>query len=101
MNSGSEIDEKAEQQQDVETPQLTETEGLSGKEVRPQEAQDAETQVGAVASMKALDWESPDDVHNPRNWSLRKKIFHTAIPALCGFVMYFPLTSRFPSVAPS
>jgi hypothetical protein len=34
-----------------------------------------------------LEWDSPDDPSNARNWSMKKKIFHTAIPALYGFVM--------------
>ena len=33
-----------------------------------------------------LDWESPDDPGNPRNWPKAKKVFHTAVPALYGFV---------------
>src|SRR4051812_2974304 len=32
-------------------------------------------------------WESETDVGNPRNWSLAKKIYHTAIPAFYGFVV--------------
>ena len=34
-----------------------------------------------------LGWNSADDSGNPRNWSFMKKVFHTAIPALYGFVM--------------
>jgi len=36
---------------------------------------------------KELDWESPEDPGNARNWSKIKKILHTAIPALYGFVV--------------
>lgn len=32
-------------------------------------------------------WDSQDDPDNPKNWSFGKKVFHTAIPALYGFVM--------------
>ena len=31
------------------------------------------------------DWDGPFDQGNPKNWSLGKKIFHTAIPAFYGF----------------
>ena len=34
-----------------------------------------------------LDWESPEDPGNARNWPTIRKVFHTAIPALYGFVM--------------
>lgn len=37
-----------------------------------------------------LDWDGPDDTGNPKNWSVLKKIFHTAIPALYGFSVYVP-----------
>lgn len=37
-------------------------------------------------------WESLDDAGNPRNWSFGKKSFHTAIPALYGFVVYVTLS---------
>ena len=32
-------------------------------------------------------WNSTDDHQNPKNWSTWKKVFHTAVPALYGFVM--------------
>ena len=34
------------------------------------------------------DWDGPDDVGNPRNWSFRKKLYATVIPALYAFVVY-------------
>lgn len=34
-----------------------------------------------------LDWDSPEDPGNPQLWSTWKKVFHTAIPALFGFVL--------------
>lgn len=34
-----------------------------------------------------LDWDGPTDTGNPKNWPLRKKIFHTAIPAFYGFAV--------------
>lgn len=38
-------------------------------------------------SLSAVDWESPTDPLNPMNWSVKKKAFHTAIPAFYGFVL--------------
>ncbi|KAH8598082.1 putative polyamine transporter 4 [Bisporella sp. PMI_857] len=32
-------------------------------------------------------WDSPEDPGNPKNWSFGNKVFHTAIPALYGFVI--------------
>jgi hypothetical protein len=34
-----------------------------------------------------LTWDSEDDPDNPRNWPFGKRVFHTAVPALFGFVM--------------
>lgn len=34
-----------------------------------------------------LDWDGPDDLGNPKNWTIRKKIFHTALPAFYGFAV--------------
>ncbi|KAI1812263.1 MFS multidrug transporter-like protein [Poronia punctata] len=31
------------------------------------------------------DWDSPTDPENPKNWSLGMRIYHTTLPALCGF----------------
>ena len=35
----------------------------------------------------AMDWDSPDDSGNPKNWPTWKRVYHTSIPALFGFVM--------------
>jgi len=35
-----------------------------------------------------LTWDSPEDQDNPRNWPAGEKIFHVAVPALFGFIMY-------------
>lgn len=37
--------------------------------------------------LEELDWDSPEDPGNARNWSKIKKSLHTAIPALYGFVV--------------
>jgi hypothetical protein len=42
---------------------------------------------GSEAPVAALDWDSPEDPGNPKNWPRWKRIFHTSIPALFGFVM--------------
>lgn len=34
-----------------------------------------------------LEWSSPENAVNPRNWPLIKKILHTVVPALYGFVL--------------
>jgi hypothetical protein len=33
-----------------------------------------------------LDWDSPHNTGNPRNWPVPKKVFHTIVPALYGFI---------------
>jgi len=35
-----------------------------------------------------LDWDSPDDCENPRNWPLWQRILHSAIPAVWSFGLY-------------
>jgi len=37
--------------------------------------------------IEKVDWDSPDDPGNPQLWPTWKKVFHTAIPALYGFVV--------------
>jgi hypothetical protein len=32
----------------------------------------------------SLDWDSPADTDNPKNWSFGQKVFHTSLPALYG-----------------
>jgi hypothetical protein len=46
------------------------------------------TPPGSFASeeMTALvDWDSPEDPGDPKNWSVVKKVVHTAIPGFFGF----------------
>jgi hypothetical protein len=42
---------------------------------------------GLETPVAALAWDSPEDPGNPKNWPLWRRIFHTSIPALFGFVM--------------
>ncbi|TVY39814.1 Polyamine transporter [Lachnellula subtilissima] len=46
-----------------------------------------------------LDWDSPEDPGNPQLWSTWKKVFHTAIPALIGFVLTVGTSSYVPALA--
>ncbi|TVY35235.1 Efflux pump rdc3, partial [Lachnellula cervina] len=45
-----------------------------------------------------LDWDSPEDLGNPQLWSTWKKVFHTAIPALFGFVLTVGTSSYVPAL---
>jgi hypothetical protein len=36
---------------------------------------------------KPLDWNDPREKRNPKNWSMRKRIFHTTLPSLLAFEM--------------
>lgn len=35
----------------------------------------------------ALDWDGPNDKENPHNWSVGKKLFHSAVPAVYTFAL--------------
>lgn len=50
---------------------------------------DTETQRGHPLRpvVTATDWSGPDDLGNPHNWSMRKRIFHAIPPALFSFVV--------------
>ncbi|KAK4506304.1 hypothetical protein PRZ48_000034 [Zasmidium cellare] len=37
----------------------------------------------------AKDWDRPDDIENPQNWPLWKRLYHTTIPAAIGFLCPF------------
>lgn len=43
---------------------------------------------GDVPKAISLDWDGLDDVANPKNWSSRKRLFNTVLPALFAFLMY-------------
>ena len=45
------------------------------------------TSESSITPVAALDWDGPEDVGNPRNWPTWKRVYHTSIPALYGFVM--------------
>ncbi|RDL31047.1 MFS general substrate transporter [Venustampulla echinocandica] len=48
--------------------------------------------------IEELDWDSPADVKNPHNWPIWKRVFHTAIPALYGFVVTLATSAYVPSI---
>ena len=35
-----------------------------------------------------LSWDDPRNLENPQNWSMGKKVLHSAIPAVYGFALY-------------
>jgi hypothetical protein len=47
----------------------------------------SDSDVGSGKGPIFSEWGSSDDAGNPRNWPTWKKVFHTAIPALYGFVV--------------
>ena len=38
-------------------------------------------------SITAQDWNGPNDPENPLNWSLSKRMYHTTVPGLMGFIV--------------
>jgi hypothetical protein len=59
--------------EDKETADEARTPSVSSNDLKAQEP--------------ALDWDSPEDTGNPRNWPTWKRVYHTSIPAFYGFVM--------------
>lgn len=43
-------------------------------------------------------WNSKEDPGNPKNWAFGKKVFHTAIPALYGFVITVGTSAYVPAI---
>ena len=41
--------------------------------------------------LSELDWDSPEDPDNPRNWGSSKKIYHLVCISLCAFTTYVAL----------
>lgn len=58
-----------------------------GKEETETGSRRSDSSVELVDKPTFKGWDSPEDPGNPRNWSFGKKAFHTAIPALYGFVV--------------
>jgi hypothetical protein len=72
---------------DVEAPSARNSTSLDMAE-KPREPDSLGGDIDLETGLpQKLVWESPEDPENARNWSTVKKVYHTAIPALYGFVM--------------
>jgi hypothetical protein len=76
----TEIDEEAQSNSEP----LDLAESTKGEEL---DSPTIEEEIERVRTGANLDWNSPEDVGNPRNWSFAKRVFHTLIPALYDFVV--------------
>ena len=77
----SEIDEEAQSS-------CPESLGPAGCEkVEGADSPTVEEELERIRTGANLDWESSQDIRNPRNWSFGKRVFHTLVPALYGFVV--------------
>ncbi|RKF79575.1 Polyamine transporter 4 [Golovinomyces cichoracearum] len=56
------------------------------------------TNVTSALSSINNDWDSATNFENPRNWPMWKRIFHTAIPALYGFVLTIGTSAYVPAI---
>ena len=65
---------------DVERQQTPQEKVISDETQTPVASQ-------AASIAKALDWDGPDDLENPYNWSVWQRVFHSAMPALYCFVL--------------
>ena len=76
-----EIDEEAQRNssESLDLAESTKEEELNSPTV--------EEELEKIRTGANLDWDSPQDGGNPRNWSFAKRVFHTLIPALYGFVV--------------
>jgi hypothetical protein len=68
------------------SPELTELPELR-KEEGPRTPSVSSNDSKTPVPVAELDWDSPEDSGNPRNWPTWKRVFHTSIPALYGFIM--------------
>lgn len=57
---------------------------MNNEEKALDESNDTDIETGRTAIEAG--WDGPTDPGNPRNWSTWKKVFHTAVPALYGFI---------------
>ncbi|KAF4636693.1 hypothetical protein G7Y89_g1382 [Cudoniella acicularis] len=95
MTHNSSIDEdpgKMEQRQELDVEAHNTSEVLEKPPTKrhdegeqSEESDSSTPESGTV--IEKLDWESDEDAGNPRNWPLWKRIMHTAIGALYGFVI--------------
>jgi hypothetical protein len=61
---------------------------MSNKELEILDLTTLENDIEAAPALnlERLDWDSTEDIGNPRNWPVPKKVFHTVVPALYGFI---------------
>lgn len=48
---------------------------------------ETDSDVENAKASPVIGWDSPEDPSNPQNWPVPKKVFHTVVPALFGFVL--------------
>ncbi|RDW67627.1 hypothetical protein BP6252_09023 [Coleophoma cylindrospora] len=87
---------------DVESQAWKETQAAPPPAHLPDErGRDDPSRLTSMASEKPtviMEWDSPENPENPRNWSFGKRAFHTAIPALYGFVLTIGTSSYVPAI---
>jgi len=83
----------------TETPIISNTSNVdrSPSDVEKAALHDAESQTTPSVD----DWEGPDDVDDPMNWSSIKKAFHTAATAFLGFFLGFAVTAGSSLITPA
>jgi hypothetical protein len=86
------VDKETNQQHDVNEEgsqeKIQESLDMSNKESENLDSTTLENDIEAAPApiSERLDWDFPDDIGNPRNWPVPKKVFHSVVPALYGFI---------------
>jgi hypothetical protein len=68
---------------EIPSEQSQAIEKLTTQDTAGQESSETQSPLPKVP----LDWDTPDDAENPRNWSLPKRLFHSAIPGFLAFAV--------------
>jgi hypothetical protein len=85
MASGTALDKEIDHR--IESPSDNNSMKPEIADMKPSpDSADGDTDVEAGLPGE-LEWNSPENAANPRNWPVVKKILHTAVPALYGFVL--------------
>ncbi|KFY30305.1 hypothetical protein V493_02003 [Pseudogymnoascus sp. VKM F-4281 (FW-2241)] len=53
---------------------------------------------GDISEAIPLEWDGLDDIANPKNWSLGKRLFNTILPALFAFLITFTTSTYVPGI---
>ncbi|KUJ09585.1 putative polyamine transporter 4 [Mollisia scopiformis] len=94
--SGKAVEDPANAESDLEAQRILAPLDLTDKDKIPHKADpSSDLEEGTE---KTLDWESPDDPDNPRNWPKGKKLFHTYLPALYGFTITIGTSVYVPAI---